>query len=96
MDMFDLEDMCSGDVNQWFQSLINDTGINFEEQTEKYNKLKGKAGSSAGGSSQQKQKLSIEKPNIAEVASFTAISKLFDLAVEAADILLYKQVSSKR
>lgn len=47
MDLFDLKDMCDGNVNEWFENLINDSGFNFEQQQEKYQKLKGKSGPTA-------------------------------------------------
>lgn len=30
MDLFDLRDMCSNNVDEWFESLINDTGMMYE------------------------------------------------------------------
>ena len=38
----------------------------------------------------------MEKPKINEVASFSAIYKLFDLAVKTVDILFYKELVTKR
>ena len=55
MDLFDLKDMCSGNVDEWFESLINDTGLNFQDQQEKYQKIKSGKGVSNPQASQQKQ-----------------------------------------
>ena len=56
MDLFDLKDMYSGDVNEWFKSLIEDTGLSYDDQQELYNKLKTKAGSSGPQKSQSPSK----------------------------------------
>lgn len=102
MDLFDLKDMCSGDVNEWFKSLIEDTGLNYDDQQELYNQLKTKAGSQpkkTESSSKEKPRGSVEvkeNPNMAEVVCFTAVSKLFKNCVKTVDILYYKELSDKR
>lgn len=32
MDLEDLTDMHDGDINNWFESLVNDAGFNYEDQ----------------------------------------------------------------
>ena len=46
MDLFDLKDMCNNNVQEWFESLVNDSGDNYEDQKAKYHKLKGQKGKS--------------------------------------------------
>ena len=46
MDLFDLKDMCNNNVQEWFESLVNDSGDNYEDQKAKYDKLKGQKGKS--------------------------------------------------
>jgi hypothetical protein len=29
MDLFDLQDICDGDVMEWFENLVNDAGESF-------------------------------------------------------------------
>jgi hypothetical protein len=41
MDLFDLKDMCENNVNEWFESLVNDSGFSYEDQQARYSKLKG-------------------------------------------------------
>lgn len=41
MDLFDLKDMCDGNVMEWFESLVNDSGEMYEDQQALYSKLKG-------------------------------------------------------
>lgn len=55
MDLFDLKDMCSGNVDEWFESLINDAGFNYEDQQEMYQKLKGKGGANPAVKSEEGQ-----------------------------------------
>jgi hypothetical protein len=57
MDLFDLKDMCEGNVNEWFENLINDSGFNYEEQQEKYQKMKGKGGTPNTQNTSQNQKV---------------------------------------
>lgn len=32
MDLVDLKDICDNNVNEWFEGVINDTGMSFEDQ----------------------------------------------------------------
>ena len=32
MDLFDLKEMNSNNIDEWFQNLINDTGLIYEDQ----------------------------------------------------------------
>ncbi len=40
MDLADLDDMCNGDLNEWFEELVNTSGENYEDQEKIYNKYK--------------------------------------------------------
>jgi len=42
MDLFDLKDMCDNNIDEWFESLVNDSGFNYEDQQTLYNEFKGK------------------------------------------------------
>ena len=40
-ELFDIDEMYAGDLNKWFENLINETGQNYEDQQKKYNAMKG-------------------------------------------------------
>lgn len=106
MDLMDLTDMNDGNVDEWFKSLIEETGINYQEQSAIYNKYKG---GKSQPQQQQQQKTGpqetkpqagtakiIEKPVINDVICISAIDALFAYAAERKDIVYYKDLCLKR
>lgn len=99
MDLVDLTDMCDGDVNKWFEELVNDSGFNYEDQEKLYNKYKSTTKGVESKKPESKVEVDpqanylikiVEKPVINDVICFTAIYKLFVYAVERMDMIYYK------
>jgi hypothetical protein len=43
MDLDDLKEISHNDVNEWFESLVNDSGFDYEDQEVLYNKFSKKS-----------------------------------------------------
>lgn len=93
MDLFDLKDMCDGNVNEWFESLINDSGFAFEDQMKLYEQFKQKGVlPKAKGGKEGSSSAAEEKPDISQVVCFTALATLFKQSTKTNDVLYYRQL----